>query len=602
MVPDSGEPRSSRAGSPRVRSSGVESTRPGPSRAHGAQRVLAVVLPELALELAESQLELERRMSAAAASGDGAHVSRAPALLPPVAVVLTPEGEAPRRLEVDGGDAVELERSLHVVNETAATLGLYRGQTLGGALAALRGLVVVAVPVPALAESLAQLADLLRRHGGLVSYEAPDTLWLELTVADRGSGEAALAEEVLRSFAALGHRASVAVAGGPWLARSFASFGELDRTGVRVVSAAATEEALLALPVIALPLPAGARFELARRGALTIADLRAMRSGALVEGLLRRDVPRARRGRQQGRALSEPFPPRRRSPRELLELLRGRDRSVLEPLPAAPLRELVRWESATESAAALDVALATLCSRLGGRLLGRQEAAEELTLLAFAKASEAPRRMTLRPRVPLLSGDELLGHARSRLRELVAGDVIDALGLEVVKASPARKPQALLAFAEPEAVADDGAAVTALLSALEQRLGADALGFAPAAGRRGGAKPGRDRRELPSLSNPGGNPWSHGIPTRWLDPPLSLAGSVGKDQIVVVESQAYVIRARQFEGRCTATGGARDYFRLWLAALDEAPSDDVTAGMARRGIEVLVYRDRRGLHLQAFFD
>ncbi|MET0411090.1 MAG: hypothetical protein ABW217_07325 [Polyangiaceae bacterium] len=591
-----------------VGQSGVESERPGPSRAHGARRVLAVVLPELALELAEAQLELELRMSAA--SGDDTpRAARAVPMSVPVAVVLRAEGErrAVERLHVDGVDAFGTEHSLHAVNGLAATLGVYRGQALGSALAALRGLVVVAVPVASLVEELARLSDLLRRHAGLVSYEAPDTIWLELPTADRGAvegppAEALLAEEVLRSFTALGHRASVAVADGPWLSRSFASFGEPERSGTRVVSSAATEEALLALPVIALPLAARARIELARRGALTIADLRAMPSSSLVEGLLCGDGARTRRGRRRPvRAAVEPFPARPGSPRELLDLVRGRDRVLLQSGPAPALREEVRWARATSSAAALEIALTRSCARLGARLAGRQAAAAELALFVSTTGSAEARRLTLRPRVPVWSSDELLAAAHSRLRELASEPVV-ALALEVVRGAPMRPPQGLLAFAEPGAEPAAGEAVTALLHELEQRLGAPALGFAPAGRRRGRTPPGREQRELPVLSNPSGSAWSRGVPTRWLSPPLSLSGSLGKDQIVVLGAQAYVIRARHFEGRSTSAGESRDYFRLWLAALDEGSSEGVTAGVARRGVEVLVYRDGRGAHLQAFFD
>jgi protein ImuB len=602
-VPE-GEGPSSSAIPASIGPSGVESERPGPSRAHGARRVLAVVLPELALELAEAQLELELRMSAAS-GGDTARGARAVPLSAPVAVVLSPEGErrAVERLHADAVDAFAIEPSLHAVNNLAATLGVHRGQALGSALATLRGLVVVAVPVTSLVEEVARLSDLLRRHAGLVTYEAPDTIWLELPAPDRRAvdgtlAEALLAEEVLRSFTALGHRASVAVADGPWLARSFASFGELERSGTRVVSSAATEEALIALPVIALPLAARARIELARQGALTIADLRAMPSSALVEGLLRRDVERSRRGRRRPvRAVVEPFPQRSGSPRELLDLVRGRDRTVLQSRPAPALREEAQWPRATSSAAALDLALARSCTRLGARLAGRQEAAAELALFVSTGSSEA-RRLTLRPRAPVWSSDELLAAAHARLRE-VASEPVLALALEVVRVAPMRPPQGSLAFAQPGTEPVAAEAVTSLLRELEQRIGATALGFAPAGQQRGGVLP---ARELPMLSNPSGSAWSRGVPTRWLNPPQPLAGSLGKDQIVVLGAQAYVIRARHFEGRSTSAGESRDYFRLWLAALDEGSSEGVTAGVARRGVEVLVYRDRRGAHLQAFFD
>lgn len=563
--------------------------------------MLAVVLPELACELAEEQLELDLRMSAARSGLVEPRAARSTAMSTPVAVVLAPASEphVPVRLTHQLDDSLARETPLYAVNVAAAAVGLYRGQSLGHARAALRSLIVVSVPVRAIEQALARLSDLLRHRAGQVSFESPDTIWLQL--AGDLLGEEALAEDVQRSFATLGHRASVAVADGPWLARAFASFGEPERSGVRVVASAATEAELLALPVIALPLTTGARLELSRQGALTIADLRALPSTTLVEALLGSDAPRSRRARRrQVSCAPEPWPARRRSVRELLDLVRGRDRAALVPQPAASLEEGLVCEPASSRAEVLEIGLARLCTRLAARLTARQEAALELVLLVHAPGSSESRRATSRLRSPAWSRDELLAAARPRLRELVADGDVSALVLEIVRTAPARAPQGQLAFAEPGNAPTDGVALANLLGELEQRVGAAALGIAAPTRRRGDRR--AEPQGLPVLSSPRGVPWSHGVPTRWLTAPLPLKGSLERDGIVVLGSQAYVIRARHFEGRSTTPGEHRDYFRLWLAELDEGSAEGVTAGVARRGVEVLAYRDDQGSHLQAFFD
>jgi hypothetical protein len=564
--------------------------------------VLAVVLPELACELAEAQLELEQTMSSALTEQSEPRAAGGSAMSIPLAVVLAPSSASPGpvRLPRARGATLGPETPLHAVNVAAAAVGLYRGQSLGRARAARRALVVFSVSAQAIEEALARLADLLRQHAGQVSFEAPDTIWLEPAVVGP-LGEEALAEEVQRSFAAFGHRASVAVADGPWLARAFASFGEPDRSGVRVVSSNATEAALLALPVIALPLTTAARLELSRQGALTIADLRALPAATLAQALLCSDVPRPRRVRQRQASVDPgPWPTRRRSAGELLALVRGRDRTTLVPQPPAPLEEALACEPGSSKAAVLDIMLTQLCKRLAARLAGRQAAALELALLAHTARSGEPLRMISRPRAPAWSRDELLAAVRPRLRDLVDGEDVRVLALQVVRTAPARASQAHLAFAEPSSVPVDGVALGRLLGELEQRVGPAALGIAAPTQRRGERR--AERPQLPVLSNPRGLPWSHGVPTRWLNTPLPLTGPLERDQIVVLGSQAYVIRARHFEGRSTSPGEHRDYFRLWLAELDDGSAHGVIAGVTRRGVEALVYRDGRGSYLQAFFD
>jgi hypothetical protein len=424
-------------------------------------------------------------------------------------------------------------------------------------------------------------------------------LWLDVSNLQGTGAESELADEVQSAFTLLGHHVRVAISDGPYLAQAFARFADTEVKPL-VVSTSAREQALQALPIMALALDAEARIELARAGALTIGDLRTMSSAVFVERLLgARRSAGGRRARERSPRLSGVWPERRRTPFELLELIRGRDRSVLEVLPPSSLREELRWAHDYPVARSLEIGLETLCARLSVRLAGRSEAALELAL--DAAYAEGNGRVVLRSRVPLRAGDELLRAVRARARELVSSKALRGLALEVVHAAPVMPSQGTLCFAEEGPA--NSAALDKLLHDLSARVGHAVIGA-----RRGGRGFVHD---LPRLSHPSGNAWSCGIPTRWLVEPIAIGGMLQHGQIVVLDSRAYVIRSRHFIGRGSTRVGkrevARDYLRIWLAALEEKSDGNLEssmdrAGVSRQGMEVLVVRDPGGSYLQALYD
>jgi hypothetical protein len=187
--------------------------------------------------------------------------------------------------------------------------------------------------------------------------------------------------------------------------------------------------------------------------------------------------------------------------------------------------------------------------------------------------------------------------------------------LEAVHVAPMKATQTCLAFDEVADAVPEPGALTNLLEQLTERVGPSALGFAPkpshTKGRSRNSTSARDQR-LPRLSQATGRAWSQGVPTRWFETALRLGSGLRKGQIVVLESQAYVIRARHFEGRCSVRVGARnvsrDYYRIWLSMLDETPLaslpgvSPLRAEPTPRGVEALAFRDSSGAHLQALFD
>jgi hypothetical protein len=249
---------------------------------------------------------------------------------------------------------------------------------------------------------------------------------------------------------------------------------------------------------------------------------------------------------------------------------------------------------------------------LAHRLAGRLEAVAELCLVVHEENAAEPRRIPVRFKVPLWSGEELLRGARKAARELADDARVHALTLEVVRTAPAPGRQKCLAFSELGEIEPDPTALTKLLSQLAERMDASAIGFQsaePQPGKRVGDT--EHDGGLPRLSNPSGAAWSYGVPTRWLNSPVAIGSGLRRGQIVVLDSQAYVIRSRRLEGRHEDRQGARnvsrDYYRVWLSALDESSlsSTPVTAprrAATRHGVEALVVRDARGAHVRALFD
>ncbi|MFT3769534.1 MAG: DNA polymerase Y family protein [Minicystis sp.] len=363
------------------------------------KRIVAIVLPQLACEIARRK-RLESGAVAPPEGSSNAHRSRASeeaavqagqgALRGPVGVILEPDGAGPAAIETAVLDAVE---------DDARRYGVRPGQRVTEAAALVASLVVCRVTHGEIDAALGRVAEVALGFGPTAALqlraapagaprtpwgEAPfDTVWLDATgSAHLVGGEEAMLAEIEERIGALGHRARLAIAGGPRLAQSLARWspglagtpGSRGRYPIAPSAPEAAAGSLAPLPLSALPIePQTVSFFL-RLGVFTVGDL-------------------ARLPRAAATARLGPRAP------EVMELASGRDGAPL--LPYAPPREIVEetsFEEGVERAESLLFVLKGMASRAAVRLLSRGEACSRIEV-AFAldsidraAAPRVPRR------------------------------------------------------------------------------------------------------------------------------------------------------------------------------------------------------------------
>ncbi len=335
------------------------------------RRVLAAVLPEVALTLA-------RR--------------RVPECRDPVAVV------------VDGQSAI-----VAAADGSARRHGVRAGQGAVAATVRAAGLRIVHVPREEITGELERVLEVLSRFGPTVGYRleqqdedevlAPtyyeDTAWVDVTGATAlAGGEKALVLGARERIEALGHPARIALASGPHVARALARHSEHPL----VIARSPEHERRLfgALPLHALPLSVRARTFFRRVGLARVADLLAL--------------PRA-----QVSARLEGDP----AARVVIDLIAGRDDTPLVAwTPARVVSEEQRFEDGVEGTEALAFVLRGMTARLGQRLAARGEATGKLVLtlgldrsvVRHARGDDAAVEvvLTIALPVPLVDPDALL--------------------------------------------------------------------------------------------------------------------------------------------------------------------------------------------------
>lgn len=381
----------------------------------GVRRIAAVVLPELMLELAWSHFCADTQRRGGKLPG-----SKQPLLASglPFAVVLLGdqelEGEVPATAQ------------LAAVSKVAQRFGVRAGQTIAEACALVSNLIVQELVQRDVIEELERLAEVALGFGATVSYEAPDTVWVDVTgvahlfapadlpqekrtksaVRDVHLNEEQLALQLgdrIRQASAFegGHTVRVAVADGPRVAQALARWGRLAREGVLVVCPEETKSKLAELPIVALPLDAERISWLSRLGLHSIADVARL-------------PPSAASGRLGEQA------------KQILELCQGYDPEPLTPYrpPELPV-EHNSWEDPIDGVEPLGFVLRGLVARLSSRLEGRGEAAQLLELVihhdrSIARLRSVPPETLLRFELsaPLWREAELLRVVRSRLDNL----------------------------------------------------------------------------------------------------------------------------------------------------------------------------------------
>lgn len=582
------------------------------------QRILAVVLPHLHCELVQADSALQEP------AGQSLH--RAAEL--PRAVVLTAGA-----LFIEQKTELEGKTELDAVNATAYRLGIRPRQTIAQACAVVEQLVIHALPRARLLSALKHIAEIALGFGAPVSFQAPDTVWVDISGSRQlYESERELALALFAQIRALGHAPRIAIAQGPWLAQSFARHAQLEPPGILLIDAEVTEHAVSQLPIMALPIHREAASWFSRLGLLSLQDLRGLPTSALA-------------ARLEDRVLEVPLG-------TILDLIQGRDDGVLVPYQPEelPCEELF-WEDPLENVEPLLFVLKGLSGRLSARLEGRGQAAQELRLtlhydrsiaaLACLQgppvapvlpATPAPgpvnareKSLSFRLASPLFHAEDLERVLRPRLQKqtliaptlglsLQATSVTEArfcqLGLMGKSGSagsewscPMATDPRTLAVLVAELTADVGSDSVGVLALQDSHLPEKSSALLPFCSELSG-----DRTKTPAVAPSAVDPSTAEallelprVPTRLFEPPIEVHAPIRKSELWVIFERAFTISKIHFEQRLEGVEWwnqnriFRDYFRVWLAEVPSKPGGS--------GLEALVYRDRerQGAQLSALY-
>lgn len=537
------------------------------------KRVLAIVLPDLLPELVYRRAALPSQ---------------------PIGVIV----ESPAtRSQICLGAAV-----LDAVNDVASELGVRAGQRAAEAFAVVAELQIHRVASADLVAALGQVAELALEFGttaaialGVESPSNRDTVWLDITgAAHLVGGEEALRVELIARVEALGHRARVAIADGPRIARAIARWGS-DPEQMRVVPGRGAA-AMASLPVCALSLDAATESYLARVGVVLVRDLARLPSASVA----------ARLG---ARAIAA------------LDLIQGRDATPLTAyVPPRVVAEEVHLDEGTSLVEPLLFVLRGMLARLSARLQARGEACTRIELTISHDPSIARlRRANDRERLDAASVTSLVIEVPSPLAreadlfrplktKLEATELFaPAVRLRVALPSIVRAPRVQHDLSRSVALSPD--ALPSLLAELSAELGPERVGVldvrdAHRPEARSTLHPLNHGSRTPSTlarSATGDPPLE---PTRLLQEPVRL-GRARPGSIVVIDQRRYTFERAEFLMRLESVEWwlarpiSRDYAIAWLVAAEAARS----MGRVEAGAS-LVFLDRstRTLFLQGWFE
>ena len=485
-----------------------------------------------------------------------------------------------------GEAGAELTSTLSAVNEKATRLGVRSGQTVAEARAIAARLVVREVSPKVLEQALARIAEIAMGFGAVVSFSAPDTVWVDVTgAAHLFGGELGLLAELVGRIREAGHRVRAVLAPGPRLARAFARYGEIGVEGYRSIAAEQCAQEFAQLPIRALELAPELESWWVRLGVLTIQGLVELPKSALA----------ARLAEQAS---------------DVMSLMAGRDGAPLVPyLPPRILVESSSWEEGSSGIEPLLFVLRGLTARMGARLSGRGEAAAALRLTIFAEGSiarfrgvEGAKRLDFALPKPLWRPEEVFRIIASRLERLELEAPSVGLELEVTELTEATPRQLELGLwgaslthaldelpiVLAELTADLGEENVGVLRPVDSHRPERASALVPALQKPSRAKKSR-RRSGRTPRTPATTPTVntaqlvHRV-TRWLKEPVAFEAPLRPQATVALGRRLYTIDSLRFEQRLEAVEWwsqpvSRDYVRLVLRG---------TEGV----VEGLVYVDR----------
>ncbi|GAC1339552.1 MAG: DNA polymerase Y family protein [Acetobacteraceae bacterium] len=459
-------------------------------------------------------------------------------------------------------------RVIAAVDRAAAGLGLRPGMAVAQAVAVVPGLAIMEADPAADAASLERLARWCQRLTPLAATEGTDGLWLDVAgCAYLWGGERRLLDHLVARLAQDGVTARAAIADTPGAVHAVVRYGKAEM----VVAPGAQAEAVAALPIEALRLPAE-----------MVATLR--RLGFEQVGALAR-IPRALLARRFG-----PEPGRR------LDQMHGVLAEPLQPLAAeASLQQRTAFLEPLLTAEALTIAMTRLLEPLCRRMEGSGAGARRVDLL-FERVDGTVQAIRIGTARPSRDARHL-----GRLLEEHLDTVDPGLGIEAM--------QVLVPLAETlrwrQEDTAGGADVTPLVDRLANRLGAGRVyRVAPVESD----VPERAVRRVAALAQPGGGASGGGAsggggsgggawsgmgpaPTRLLDPPQPVDAIAGLPD----HAPAAFTWQRRWHRVRRADGPERVYGEWWRGEAETASVRDYFRVEDEEGRRFLLFRQGDGV-------
>jgi protein ImuB len=292
---------------------------------------------------------------------------------------------------------------VHALDARAARLGLYKGQPLANARAMVQPLAVVPADERADAALLESIADWCDRFTPLVSLDAPDGLFLDITgAAHLFGGEAAMLAMVLQRIADQGFTVRGAIAGTSLTARALARFQS--RT---IVPPGEEAQTVAPLPIMALDCDDKALRALRHAGLKTVGMVAKRLSSELSERLGKGFVTR-------------------------LKILLGAEEQPLEP--RRPLPDLMAEQRFAEPIVTQDTIAASLLSLAQSlsEILERQGRGVRLLEAVFFRADGKVERIAVRTGEGLRDPAIMLRLLRQKL-DALADPLGPGFGFDVIR-------------------------------------------------------------------------------------------------------------------------------------------------------------------------
>jgi protein ImuB len=379
-----------------------------------------------------------------------------------------PQGVVLVETERQSSSEVRTTDVLNAVCLRAHRAGVRAGQTINEARALVAEFQVEILERSEVERHLIAVAEVVQKYGITVSWQFPDTVWVDTTgVAHLYGGEEPLTCEIAEQIQLLGHVARICLAAGPVISQAIAKYGDMPRT---VIEREKTTAALGRLPLLALPLSQERITFLNKLGLLTVEQLQKL-------------PPEVTSSRLGEHAL------------DVLSLLCGVDQTPLLPgeFPRSLVEE-INWEDPAYGLEPILFALRSLLSKVEARLSGRGEACSRMELHLQHDPAIARHRNVLSHTsveldlsAPLFRESDLERVLRSRLSGLTLKAPTIGLRLTVDQLGPALMNQMGLAEATPFGAFSQGGISLSnkppskedfaiLLAELEADVGAEGLG------------------------------------------------------------------------------------------------------------------------------